>query len=440
MNKLKFTFMNRGLFSKRPIIFLTIIFLGLTKHSVAQTVRWTEKAVKPFTTGSGISRAMSFAIGNKIYVGGGYVGPFTNTKEFYEYDIATDKWAKKADLPGGFKNRSGGIGFAIGTKGYIGLGAEDNLSISGSKPLADLWEYDPTTDKWTAKASLPDSARTGAGCFVLNSKAYVVGGSIGSSDLWEYNPSSNTWTAKAPFPEGKIEEAYVFSLGTGTAARGYVSCGGTYTLGVGYQFYKKTYAYDAATDTWTAKADFPGSPRRSGNAFTMNGTAYCGFAVLDAAYSKYTDTFYSYNAVTNTWSSPIVNKFPKVARAHAYTVSLANSAYVGGGWSRSGSTQLFYNDFFKVDTLGASSVGEIKTKNEIKLYPNPAKEQLTIEIPSANITQAEVVFYDLSGRQVLKSVWNKNQALDISLLTKGIYTIEIQAYEKTYYDRVLISE
>lgn len=435
--------MNKGLLNKKPItlFFLTIMLLGLSTASTAQMVKWTAKATKPLVDGSGISRAMCFAIGNKLYVGGGYVADFYNTKQFYEYDLATDKWTKKADLPGGFKNRSGGIGFAIGTKGYIGLGAEDNLSISGSKPLADLWEYDPATDKWTAKASLPDTARDGAGVFVLNNKAYVVGGGNGSSDLWEYSPSSNTWTEKAPFPGGKIEDAYVFTLGTGAAARGYVSCGGTYTPGVGYQFYKKTYAYDAATNTWTAKADFPGSPRRDGSAFTMNGKAYCGFGVLNSAYSQYSDTFFAYDPSSDSWSAPVKNKFPTVARAHAYTISFPSFAFIGGGWSfGAGGSQSHYNHFYKVDSTNPLGVSAISKNNSMHIYPNPAKEKLTIDIPSTNITQAEVVFYDLLGKQVLKSIWSKNQALDISVLTKGVYTIEVIANEDVFYDKVVISD
>jgi N-acetylneuraminic acid mutarotase len=57
---------------------------------------------------------------------------------------AQGTWTKKADFGGG--SRESGIGFSIGSKGYIGTGKNQ-----GGNYTKDFWEYDPATNAWTQK-------------------------------------------------------------------------------------------------------------------------------------------------------------------------------------------------------------------------------------------------------------------------------------------------
>ncbi|NQX85096.1 MAG: T9SS type A sorting domain-containing protein [Flavobacteriaceae bacterium] len=63
--------------------------------------------------------------------------------------------------------------------------------------------------------------------------------------------------------------------------------------------------------------------------------------------------------------------------------------------------------------------------NDIKVYPNPASSELSIE---ANLTIDNLSIYDINGR-LIDSIQNANSELklDVSNLTKGIYFIEIQS-------------
>jgi hypothetical protein len=69
------------------------------------------------------------------------------------YTVLPGGWIRKADVP--FVDappndaRVDGIGFAIGNTGYIGLGTANGGAFS------DLNAYDPITNKWTKKSSLP---------------------------------------------------------------------------------------------------------------------------------------------------------------------------------------------------------------------------------------------------------------------------------------------
>jgi N-acetylneuraminic acid mutarotase len=137
---------------------------------------------------------------------------------------AQNSWENKAAF-GGTK-RSRGIGFSIGSRGYIGTGEDTANNV-----LNDLWEYDPGSDLWIQKANLPGSGRRDATAFVIGNKGYVGFGInaaesfLGTEmdDFYEYDPVTNTWVVKAPIP---VPGAGVyFCTGFAIGSKGY-ACGG----------------------------------------------------------------------------------------------------------------------------------------------------------------------------------------------------------------------
>ncbi len=71
-----------------------------------------------------------------------------------------------------------------------------------------------------------------------------------------------------------------------------------------------------------------------------------------------------------------------------------------------------------LDYRNSSSV--IETENlELSIYPNPASELIHI---TTNMDFYKLIVSDLSGRIIIKkSIYAKQEALDISFLEKGIY-------------------
>src|SRR5207249_1530275 len=111
---------------------------------------WTQKAD---FGGMPRSRATGFGIGSKGYIGIGDIGydPFPS-KDFWEYDPASNTWTQKADFGGAARNAA--VSFSIGNKGYLGIG----FSYSSLFVIyQDFWEYDLSTDTWTRKADFPAS-------------------------------------------------------------------------------------------------------------------------------------------------------------------------------------------------------------------------------------------------------------------------------------------
>jgi len=238
----------------------------------------------------------------------------------------TGVWIQKANFPG--TSRGAAIGFSLGNKVYVGMGNDGSLK-------KDFWEYAPETDTWTQKADFGGTVRALAVAFSIGSKGYVGTGSDGSmrSDFWEYDPATNTWTQKANVPGGVRMNAVGFSIGS----KGYVGTG--WQTGNIFVYRNDFKEYDPTTDTWTAKADFPGEGRWGAVGFCIGDKGYIGtgFAIYDDCID-----FWEYDPTTDKWTEKAV--FPGPKRSGAFGFSIGSKGYVG-----TGSYSLTYKDFWEYD-------------------------------------------------------------------------------------------
>ncbi|TRZ50164.1 MAG: galactose oxidase, partial [Dehalococcoidia bacterium] len=153
---------------------------------------WTTKA--PMTTArSGLGVAV---VNGKIYAIGGSDGNRQlDTNQMY--DPATNTWVNKQPMPTA-RSRFGITVYQ--NKIYV---------IGGTTPsgLTDANEvYDPLTDTWETKTPMPTGDRDELAASVVNGKIYLIGGSFHHlwpipSNLTEvYDPETDTWTTKASMP------------------------------------------------------------------------------------------------------------------------------------------------------------------------------------------------------------------------------------------------
>ena len=155
---------------------------------------WTQKVTCNIPSVSFWSTTY-FVIGTKVYF-------LDQNNKFFSYDSLTDAWSSLTDFTGA--KRVTGVGFSINGNGYICTGY--NATSAGNIFLNDLWEYNPTSNIWTQKASLPSAGRYASFGYSFNNKGYVLGGeknsSVMTNEFWEYNPITDSWYALTNYISG----------------------------------------------------------------------------------------------------------------------------------------------------------------------------------------------------------------------------------------------
>jgi hypothetical protein len=125
------------------------------------------------------------------------------------YDPATNTWGTRRQSL--YYHRGGAGGF-VGNKFYV-VGGQDSTGVYVNRWRLEA--YDPTTDHWTARASMPSGGTTITNCIsvtpcvfaaVLDQKLWVL---TRDHRLLVYDPVTNGWTAKAKLPAATLPQAMV---------------------------------------------------------------------------------------------------------------------------------------------------------------------------------------------------------------------------------------
>lgn len=200
------------------------------------TDTWTTKASPMANLGTEFQTEV---IDGKIYAIGGYNGNVVSSVE--EYDPATNVWTVKAPMSVPRYEFQTAV---INGKIYA-IGGTDNKTTFSS-----VEEYDPSKNVWATKASM-SSPRCAFRTEAIDGKIYAIGGSDGPalqssrylSSVEEYDPATNVWTAKAsmPFPRAYFQEQAV--NGNSYIIGGLGSTGG----------YSSVEEYNPSADKWTEK-------------------------------------------------------------------------------------------------------------------------------------------------------------------------------------------
>lgn len=140
--------------------------------------------------GEARQNAVAFSIGNYTYVGLGENDSILTDNAFYRYDEANDLWTSISGFPG--QERRKASAFAANSKGYVlgGIGLDDQTNSA----LTDFWEYSPITDTWSQKADFIEE-RISPAVFSVNNYGYVIGGLNAGvrNDGYLFDYESDTW-------------------------------------------------------------------------------------------------------------------------------------------------------------------------------------------------------------------------------------------------------
>ena len=246
---------------------LAVLLAASFLVSAAHAQKWSRAA--PFPEAS--EELYGIGAGGKLYVFGGLAPGWTPKALVYEYDPAGDQWTKKKNMP----LASHHLALAeIDGKIYVFGGfVKPEKGPTAWQPIDNVWEYDPGADNWKALAPLP-SKRGSANAIVHQGKVYVIGGaglhpgsketavhparphrSLGTNEV--YDPATNSWEPRQSMPTARNH-----------AAAGIVN-NKIYIIGgrVGAAFITRASnvgiveEYDPATDQWGALKSSMINPR-----------------------------------------------------------------------------------------------------------------------------------------------------------------------------------
>ncbi|MBI2967293.1 MAG: SBBP repeat-containing protein [Bacteroidetes bacterium] len=340
---------------------------------------WSQKAVLGDTARAG---GVGFSIGTKGYIGTGRDTAFNDLKDFWEWDQATNVWTQKANFGG--TARYAAVGFSIGAKGYIGTGTDIASVIK-----QDFWEWDQAGNTWTQKSDTSGLLRFNGVGFSIGAKGYIGTGNDGvrKQDFWEWNQATDTWTKKTNFGGTAREYAVGFSIG----AKGFIGTGYD-----GIAPYKQDFwEWNQATDIWTPKANFSGGARDVAVGFSIGakgyiGTGYDGVAKKD---------FWEWDQAGNTWTQKA--GFGGTARYYAVGFSIGTKGYIGTGLD-SAYTKDFWE--FNPDTIFTLSFA----KTDLSCFAD-TNGTATV-IPAGGLTPHTYLWSTLSGFETLTGLTtNKNK-------------------------------
>ncbi len=294
------------------VVSLTNCLLAAANPVAALPLVW--KSLAPFEdprTGSltkqGVEGAAANLIGDKIYVSH---GNRNGDRAFLSiYDIPNNIWthggptAPDAPIaPDGRAELAGGTAFG---KHYAIGGRPDPLGLRLTNNIVE--EFDPATNTWTTKASMP-TPRAGVAAASWDNKIYVLGGRAGNTiglpimvyNLNEvYDPSTNTWTSLAPMPLAVYDHYATVAVKVKDKDKIYIF-GGFTSAGIATD---EVQIYDIATDTWSSGASMP-TPRADAMVGVIQGqiAVFGGRTDTDPAGVNLRVTEL-YDPLMNTWSS-----------------------------------------------------------------------------------------------------------------------------------------
>ncbi len=213
--------------------------LSLNEEYDPVTDSWTTKSPMP-TAREGL---VAVAVDDKIYAMGGYnAGGYSNKNEVY--DPVTDSWMTKTDLP----HATIYPGASDANEKIYVIGGRD-----GSGILAYNQEYDPDSDTWSLKASLGSGReRVGAAAASVDNKVYLIGGMITYPDSDpvdyndEYDPATDTWTVKSSMPTSR---GFLVAVAVDNSIYAITGSGSTGRLATNEQ-------YLTVSDNWATKQNF----------------------------------------------------------------------------------------------------------------------------------------------------------------------------------------
>jgi hypothetical protein len=220
---------------------------------------------------------------DKGYVGLGWSDGAAPLNDWWEYNPASGAWTRLPDFPG--EARSAAFQFAIGDKVYVGGGTRFQPGVEYiTLGYNDVYEYTTTTRTWRRVADFPQTSSNGQGVigayhFSAGGLGFVGGGRDNYNllySLYRYDPAADQWSWEAAHPLNYQRELYPVLYGASFAIGdlGYMGMG--FTTLRGGEISDRFFSYDYRTKKWQ-ELWFSGRPVAHPFSASNSGTGLVGF-------------------------------------------------------------------------------------------------------------------------------------------------------------------
>ena len=278
--------------------------------------------------------ALAAAPNGKLYVVGGIDGAsIVGTVE--EYDPATNVWTNCGGTPAATACRvmptaRTGLGLAAATNGKL-------YAVGGFGGSSAVEEYDPATNTWTPKTSLPIAFQFVDLAAAPNGKLYAIN-DFDTRQVLEYDPATNIWTNCGGTPT--VTACQAVPTGRDFKALAAAPNGRLYAMGgfnFGFGVNPAVEEYDPAANAWAGAPAVQGLP--VGLQFAASAVFQGRIYVFGGGAPAVKDTVYEYTPPANgiglgSWRGPLAT-MPTARSGAAAVLASNNKIYVVGG----GSTQ-----------------------------------------------------------------------------------------------------
>ena len=187
----------------------------------SQTNAWVALPALP---SSGKAGAVSFLIGDTVYIVGGNTTGGIISNEVWAFDLVQEQWLQKANIP--FDGIWRGVAFSWNNSGIIGLGKLNNGTLNSG-----FYQYTPNSDSWQVINQLNLTPTTYSMFAQLGKFGFIYGGMIEnqsySNQFLRINLETWETTVLSPFPaaarRGGVgfvgNNDFYFSTGVSSVAR-----------------------------------------------------------------------------------------------------------------------------------------------------------------------------------------------------------------------------
>lgn len=130
-----------------------------------------------------------------------------------------------------------------------------------------------------------------------------------------------------------------------------------------------------------------------------------------------------------TWSTGNPND------TFAYLNNLDSGRYSVTVTDKNGCTQIINN--IKINKVVSTGIMNPQLANLIRIYPNPAKDKLQVQIKNLNTVQC--ILYDLEGKRIqTEKLKSGNNVIDVSNLATGIYHLYFETEQGNYEEQLVV--